>query len=367
MSDGKPFCSVKIEGQETIDLAVRVHVEESDSRADSAHVTFADSHLVLCDVLHEGLSIEIDMGRADEHAVVLRGLITSVVSHFPQVGGPRVEVTAQDSLILLSLEHKTRRWSNATVSSIVSEIAQANRLQPGTIVPGEDALFPEQRPAHQVAETDLAFLERLAADHDSKVWVDHSEAGDSLNFESNQRLLDAHAIEQSLEFNSTLFDFRAAFDSWAADPRERLVTTDPDSGDRVLIDTRLLQADDALWEPDATRIARLGDGGARVGALRAAAAAKRARLTDSWRRPQPVAGRPARTESDKRNAHGDRLRRRGQTGHGRAGGSIWLRPRKRVEIRGYGGRWSGVWNLARVRHDVDLLSHDYVTSFVCVR
>jgi hypothetical protein len=46
---------------------------------------------------------------------------------------------------------------------------------------------------------------------------------------------------------------------------------------------------------------------------------------------------------------------------------VWLRPRKRVEVIGYGGRWSGVWYLARVRHELDIQRRRYVSSFVGVR
>jgi hypothetical protein len=52
---------------------------------------------------------------------------------------------------------------------------------------------------------------------------------------------------------------------------------------------------------------------------------------------------------------------------GRTSGSIWLRPRKRVTIRGYGGRWSGEWYLTRTRHLIQVAGRDYTTSFVCTR
>ncbi len=103
MTETTLFASVKVEGQELVDYVVRVQLEESDSRADVVRVTFADGNLVMCDVLHEGQKIEIDMGRSDEHALVFRGVATSVTATFPRVGSPFVELVAQDSLILLAL------------------------------------------------------------------------------------------------------------------------------------------------------------------------------------------------------------------------------------------------------------------------
>jgi phage protein D len=362
-----PFCAVRVEGEDLTDLAVRVQVEEGDRRADSARLLFGDSMLVLCDVLREGLGVEVELGREDEHAIVFRGVATSVTTAVPQVGSPTLEVVAHDRLILLSMEPRTRRWANTSVSAIVRSVALEHGLVPGRIEPGEDAAFPVDRPAQQVAETDLAFLQRLAADHDAALYVDHAGPVDQLCLVSTAALEAAEPIEQSLVFNATLAEFRASFDAWAADPSERLVTTELSDGERVVVERDLLLPEDSTWEPDAARLARLGAGADRVGRLATRSAATRDRITDFWRRPPAVAGAPARPRGTESGSHGDRRRRRGQTCSGRAGGSIWLRPRARVRIEGYGGRFSGVWTLARVRHDVELALRRYTTSFTCVR
>ena len=362
-----PVASVKVEDQELVDYVVRVQLEESDSRADVVRVTFADGNLVMCDVLHEGQKVEIDMGRSDEHALVFRGVATSVTATFPRVGSPFVELVAQDSLILLALRPQTKRWGGTNVSSIVRRIALANSLVAGSISPGDDTAFPEERPAQQVAETDLAFLQRLARAYDSKLFVDHSGPVDSLNMVSTQSLLDADPLQQTLIFNSTLVDFRVGFDAWAADPEEHLVTTDPDSGDRVTVDETLFRPDDITWTPDPTRIAQMGDGAARVTALVGASAGARAQMRNYQRVPPRLAGAAARPASEHGRVHGDRLRHRGHTGRGRASGSIWIRPRARVQVLGYGGRWSGTWYLSRVRHELDLVLRTYACSFVCTR
>jgi hypothetical protein len=360
-----PYCAVKVEGEDLTDFAVSVTVDESDTCADGARVLFGDSYIVLCDVLHEGLTLEIELGTAGEHAVVFRGPVTSVAAHFPTAGSPSVEVRAHDSLIGLSLRAHTKRWGNATVSSVVRQIALDNQMVPGTISPDDDALAPEERPAQQVAETDLAFLERLARDADAKLYVDHSSAVDSLNLVSNRSLLEADPLSGSLQFNGTLYDFRASFDAWAAGPEASLVSTDPRSGDRVAISATFLDA--PTWTPDSRHLARLGDGADRVTSLLARSSAKRNRRTDWWRRAPRLAGAPARPASEHARVHVDRLRHRGEVCRGRTGGNVWLRPRKRVEVIGYGGRWSGVWYLARVRHELDIQRRRYVSSFVGVR
>ncbi|MGH8066022.1 MAG: phage late control D family protein [Candidatus Entotheonellia bacterium] len=361
------FLSAKIEGEEVNDLLEQVDVEENDSRADLATLTFGDSHLILSDILHEGLSVEVDLGRTDTHALIFRGMITGIRAHFPSRGQSRVEVQAVDSLIHLGFKPRTRSWWNTTVSQMVRDIALANGFLPGDIAPEEDAMVEETRPRQQVEETDLAFLHRLAQAYDCKLYVEHGKGPDTLNFVATKKLLEAEPIEQTLTFNANLEEFSVAFDAFATAAVGRLVTTDPLTGGRVEISEDLVGPAEAQWVPDPERMARLGEGAARLSSLLARAAAKRVRLGDFWRLPSRDAGAPSRPASDRSGISGDQARRLGQTGRGRAAGSIWLRPRRRVNVEGYGGRWSGDWYLARVRHELDLRRRLYVSAFICTR
>jgi phage protein D len=361
------FLAVEVEGQDLSALVREVVVEESDREADLAVVTLGDSHLVLADVVHEGLAVTIDLGRPDLHALVFRGLVTSVRAHYPTRGEPLVELQAVDTLVRLGLTPRTRRWWNTTVSQVVRDLALDNEFLPGDVAPDEDAVLNEDHPLQQVDETDLAFLHRLALDHDSRLFVEHGRVSDSLNFVATRRLLAAEPVEQALAFNDNVHEFTAAFDVFATQPATRLVTTDPQTGARVEVAEELVAPGAALWTPDAERIARMGEGATAVAALLARSAAKRARLHEAWRRPGRQAGAAARPSSDRSGVLGDQARRLGQTGRGRAAGSVWLRPRRRVRVEGYGGRWSGSWYLARVRHELDLPRQRYTSSFVCTR
>jgi hypothetical protein len=360
-----PYCRVSVEGQEITDLVHRCELDESDERADQARLTLGDANLVLSDVLHEGLAVEVDLGRADEHAIVFRGVVTGVEAHFPSHGAATVDLTAADNLILLSLKAQTKRWWNTTVSQIVSDIAVANGLRPGTIAPAHDEQFDDARPAQQVVETDLAFLQRLARLYDAKLYIDHGEPTDTLNLVSTTSLMEAEPIDELLVFNGNMEDFRVAFDASATATEQSLVSTDPQTGEVVTLSERIAESGEASWTPDPGRVA-LGDGD-RLAGLLGQSAAKRASLTDYWRVPARVAGVPARPSSDGSSTFGDRARKLGQRGRGRTAGNIWLRPRTRVRIEGYGGRWSGPWYLAGVRHVLDLDDRDFVTSFTCTR
>jgi hypothetical protein len=299
-----PYCRVSVEGQEITDLVHRCELDESDERADQARLTLGDANLVLSDVLHEGLAVEID-------------------------------------------------------------IAVANGLRPGTIAPAHDEPFDDARPAQQVIETDLAFLQRLARLYDAKLYIDHGEPTDTLNLVSTTSLMEAEPIDELLVFNGNMEDFRVSFDSSATATEQSLVSTDPQTGDVVTLSERIAESGEVSWTPDPGRVA-LGDGD-RLAGLLGQSASKRATLTDYWRVPARVAGVPARPSSDGSLTFGDRARKLGQRGRGRTAGNIWLRPRTRVRIEGYGGRWSGPWYLAGVRHVLDLDDRDFVTSFTCTR
>jgi phage protein D len=361
------FFSVKVEGEEVGDLLDRLEVEESDSRADLATLVLGDSYLVLADLLHEGLTVEIDLGWSDAHALIFRGPVTGVRASYPARGKATVEVQATDSLILLGFKPNTKRWWNTTISQVVRDVAVANGLQQGRVTVAQDPTLDEKRPRQQVEETDLAFLHRLARDYDCKVFVEARDSGDALNFISTRTLLQADPIEEQLAFNANVEEFSAAFDAFATAAAERLVTTDPQTGDRDEVSTTLATAEDAQWAPAADRIARTGAAADRLAALAAKGAAKRARLLDFWRLPPRDAGAAARPSSDSAGALGDQARRLGQAARGRARGSVWLRPRRRVNVVGYGGRWSGAWYLARVRHEIDLGRRSYLSSFLCTR
>jgi phage protein D len=362
------FVSVTVEAVEVTSLLERLVIEEHDMKATIATMTFGDSHLILSDVFHEGLTVEIDLGYSDGHALMFRGIITSIRAYFPARGHPHVEVQAMDNLILLSLEPKTYRWSNTTVSQIVGKMAETYGFLPGTIALSSDAVLEETRPRQQVEETDLAFLFRLAHDYDCKLYLEHADVPpDKLSFVSTGSLMEAEPIEEVLNFNQNLAEFYAIFDAFATAAEEQLVTTDPASGERVEFVEDLVSTDELTWVPDPERMAQMGDSAAFIASLVSKSAAKRATLRHFWRKPPRLVGAPARPTSDRSQAYGDQSRRLGQSGRGLASGSIWLRPRHRVSITGHGGRWSGAWYLVQVRHELDMRRRSYTSAFICTR
>ena len=360
------FFNVKIEGEDITDLIERIQVEETDDQADMASLAFTDSYMILSDVLQEGLSVEIDLGHQDLHAVIFRGMITNIQATFLTRGTPTVEIKATDNLIKLGFRPQTKKWWNLTVSQIVRELARSNDLTPDDIEPIEDAYISELRPYQQVEETDLAFLLRLAKDYDSKLYVEHL-ATDTLNLVSTRKLIEAPLIEEDLIFNSNLEEFTVSFDSFATATTQRLVTTDPVTGERIEINEILVEPKETLWDPSPEQVARLGQGTERIEKIWQKAKLKQQALGSYWQIPPRSSGAASRSVNYRSGTYGDWSRKLGQTAHGRAAGSIFLRPRRRVNVDGCGSRWSGDWYLSSVNHEVDVKQRSYFCSFSCTR
>jgi phage protein D len=360
------FYCINIQGMDMSDLLTEIKVEESDTQADLATLQFTDSELVLQDILQEGLSIEIDMGRADAHALLFRGVITHVRPSLASEGEPKLEVEAMNSLIKLALRPKTRRW-NTTVSQIVRNIAQDNGLRPGRIEPEDDADISERQPRHQQEETDLAFLFRLAQDYGSRLYIGYEDVADTLNFVATSKLLEDAPLNQPLVFNDNVEDFSASADSFAAVTAPSLVITDPTTGEPDSVETAAVASAEGRHTPDANRIARLTEGVARVTQMVALTAANRERPEEARQSPARMLGNPSRPVTDRSGTYGDRTRTLGHRAEGRTTGNIWLQPRRRVRFEGQGGRWSGLWYVAEVEHQLDIAQRRYTTSFTCTR
>lgn len=363
----QPFYCVELEGEDISDLLIEVQIEESDTRADMASLKFADNELVLLDIFQEGQRIEIDLGYASAHALLFRGMVTSVRPSIPSEGQPQLEVEAMNSLSQLALQPRTKLWRETTVSQIVREIAVENELRPGQIDPADDAEFSDTNPQPQIEETDLAFLYTLAEDYGSRLYVQHQEFGDTLNFVSIETLLAADALRTPLVFNDNLESFSISADSFAASPPVAVISTDPNTGEPTTPNIDDVDVAEGRWFPDADRIAQLSEGLVRISRLVARTAVVREQSGNYRQASARMVGAPSRLASDRSGTFGNPAQVLGQTGQGRTAGSYWLHPRRVVQIEGYGGRWSGEWYLSEVEHHLEIEQHRYSTSFTCTR
>lgn len=356
--------NLTIEGEPLMDLVRAVTLEEGDAGADQATLLLDDPAGALLDVLQEGMAVTLDLGSERGHARVFSGVLTHLSGRYAGTGSGVVEVQALDSLILLSGPPRTRRFSDAALSDIVRQIAREGGLRAGRIEVHGDPIYSALRPCLQLEETDLAFLGRLAREHDCRLYAEH-EDGDTLHFLSAELLLEADPIEVKLVLGANLAEFQVSFDAFAVAARRRLVTTDVDTGERIERSRERPLAE--AWTPDIGRMARLGADAARMGALFTKGESRRAQATAAWSAAPRELGPGAGKLSDRGGVRGDAARWRGQSGRGQAAGDVLLRPRRRVLVEGCGGRWSGAWYLAQVTHEMDRARRSYTCSVVCTR
>src|SRR6266508_2567364 len=107
-----PYFAVTIEGQDVTPWVSSVQVVEDDHQADSMTLTIADPRMIYADALMEGCRDEIDLGynQPDQHALLLRALITKVELGYPENGVPSVKLKGEDRSIEMGLVEKKKLW-----------------------------------------------------------------------------------------------------------------------------------------------------------------------------------------------------------------------------------------------------------------
>ena len=84
---------------------------EDDRQADNVTITIPDPRMIYADGLFEG-SEEVDMGYAEpnQHALMLRAIITKVEQGYPENGVPTLTLKGEDKSILMGLIEKKKLW-----------------------------------------------------------------------------------------------------------------------------------------------------------------------------------------------------------------------------------------------------------------
>ena len=115
------------------------------------------------DKLEFGKALKVTLGTG----ILFEGRISAITAIFPDGGTPQIAVCAEDRLQDLRMTRRTRAFENATLSSVLSSIANDHGLTPEASVSGET-----YKTLAQVNQSDLAFLRDLGRREDAQVWVD---------------------------------------------------------------------------------------------------------------------------------------------------------------------------------------------------
>ena len=163
-----------------------LHTLEVDLRDDgpgSFTITFADSGLTTGPVptgipVTEGMSVAVSLGWGDALRPVLSGIVTAVSLSCDPEGGGRWRVEGFDRLHELSYGTVTQAYVGPggiaePDERIVSTVALRHRMN--VVAPGPSITVPPpEQPRVQHGETDLRFLQRLAALSGCGLWVDET-------------------------------------------------------------------------------------------------------------------------------------------------------------------------------------------------
>jgi phage protein D len=365
-----PYYSVMIEGQDVTPWVSSVQVVEDDRLADSVTFTVADPRMLYADALMEGCYAEIDLGyqQPDQHALLLRALITKVELSYPENGIPTVKIKGEDKSIEMGLVEKKKLWRSTTVTRIVQQIA--GRYGFARV---EARLDPDPRVTreNQDAKTDLAFLQDLAKKYQAKCFVELDETdAEVLYFIPERRILrlrraDALRLRYRQGPGSNLTSFSPTFDASYIDRLKEVNDLDG-RGQRVTTPTPP-PAEVFIWElsPDLRSRASTIDW-SRLQALYDIGVRARTKLQEQLAAPQPRAGVVA-GDQEELDARSGQLesRRLGMSATGTTVGSIWLRAKSNVTVTGVHQRFAGEWYITSVTHTVD--PSGYKSEFKAVR
>jgi phage protein D len=371
MGTRTPFVGVRLEGEDITDWVSSVSVTEDDKQADSVTIALNDPMLLYADGLFEGSVAEVDLGYAEpgQHALLIRATITKVEVGYPDGGVPSIALKGEDRSIRMGLQERRQVWRDRTVTDIVRAVAGEHGFRVQAELTPDPMI--KSKPITQDGKTDLAFLQELASTYHAKCFVELDESEQEvLYFIPERRVVtlrrpDTLVLRYRSGPGSNLTSFSPSFDSSYID---RLKETTDVGQDGATIESQPKPPTDVVvWELDEARLATASDRDQeRLRTLYERGVTRKRELQEALTARQPTVGLVA-PDQDEIEATNDSLesRRLGMSASGSTVGTIWLRAKSTVVVRGVNDRFSGEWYVSSVTHKID--GGGYRTDFSCVR
>ncbi len=373
MSSRTPYFQVILEDQDVSAWVDSVSVVEDDRMADGVSIAISDPRMIYADALFEGSLVEVDMGyaEANQHALMLRAVITKVDVSYPANGVSAVTLKGEDQSILMGLVEKNRLWRNLSVTDIVREIADEYDFLAGV----EARLDPDppvaRRPIHQDGKTDLGFLQDLAKEYHAKCFVELDEGGDEILYFMPERSVtslrrpDEIVLRYRMGPDSNLVSFSPSFDSNYIDRLKEV--NDVDVEGEAIESAEAPPVEVVIWGLSQDRLAEASPKDRdTIRALYDVGASRKRELQEMFASQRPTVGEVAADQADL-DATVDSLEalRLGMSANGSTFGNVWLRAKSRVEIQGVGERFNGDWYVTSATHKID--RSGFKSDFKCVR
>jgi phage protein D len=284
------------------------------------------------DTLEFGKSLRITVGSG----VIFDGRITAITAEFPEGAPPRVGVCAEDRLQDLRMTRRTRAFTDASIDSVLQQIASDHGLQPDVSVGGET-----YKALAQVNQSDLAFIRDLARREDAQVWVE----GTTLKA---AKRASRQAGRVDLSWAGQLRQFSVSAD--LAHQRTKLV------GAGWNVETKSSSRHEA---DEAAISGEVGGGASGAATLRQAFGER----TDTLAHAVPASDAQAQAVAESSFRH---LARRFVTGYGVAETTAELRVGAKLDVRGVGPLFEGEYTITDIAVRFDGRS-GLRTEFLCDR
>jgi phage protein D len=366
-----PYYQVLLEKLDITPWVSSVSLVEDDQQADNVSITLPDPRMIYSDCLFEGSIVEIDLGYAEpnQHALMLRAIITKVEQTYPDSGVPALTLRGEDRSIMMGLVEKKAVWRNKTVTAIVKEIAGKNKLPKVQATLSPDPMV--RKPINQDGKTDLAFLQELAKTYHAKCFIELDEHGDEvLYFLPERRIVtlnrpDTLILQYRMGPGSNLITFSPSFDSSYIDRQKEV--SDVDDKGKSVESQKKPPAEIEVWKLNEARMAQASSDDARIiNSLYKVGVGRKQELQKALTTSKVSVGEVALDQSDVESRNDvSESRSLGMTATGSTFGNIWLRAKSNVQIQGVNARFSGQWYVSSVTHKID--GGGYKTDFKCVR
>ncbi len=352
-------------------------VEQRASQPAKVTIEMNDPFKVFSHGVQEGMHLEVELGTADDHALVFLGRIYQVNGTFPETGVPRLNIQAYDGTMAMGLKERNRVFQDMHLSDVVSQVAAAPpyRFAMVSVDVLGDPSFPGNG-IRQREETDLHFLLRLAAEYGCAMTSLPGDAGEELEFRAERRLMDGKPdvtlFYGRCDVANRLLSFTPSADISRIQLPRVLAGIEYETGDPI--DANAAADDDVTDMEDpfagenlAAFGARHPERGGRLERLVGAAPDSRTTLLQGLGSTVREVVRTFTTPDDlsQRLKNQFSSQRLGMQASGVAPGNYRLRAQRTVGVLDVGGHFSGKWFLTQVRHTVS--RSGFRTEFECRR
>ncbi len=334
------FLKVTLQDTDISSRVRSVEVEDNDRLMDRAVLrldlpTGPDTETTGGNMPRENQRVLVELGWADEHAVVFEGLVGRAGSETRGGQGEAGTITAFDysskmkNLCRVSEDHVGK------LKEILTRVVERNAVQIGEIKPNPDRQYTAEAPLRQTQVYDWDFIQDVALQEGARAFVEYNgdpetdgaskfywvSEEDLLHGDPQQALHYCPGFHQVVEFNYRRIASGAAVQQTAT-------TTDPATGDPVTTPPPPTRP------PETTPSPITGSEG----------------TPDQQRPVADVRGRASATDAASQTVRADPTRILGYFGEGRAVGTVHLRAKGKVSILGIAAWAEGDWYVRKVTH-----------------